>query len=106
MQILGQFCTRVKVTPRPPRGSMRPLRATPPMRVPLPVGGIARGAGYAAGTTWVSVCLIVASLPPFLPQGYGMVFRAGAQGGREAPLGVANKASAVAVALPALTIGL
>lgn len=61
--------------------------------------------GYGTRTTALSTLLIVASIPLFLAQGYGMVFRARDQMGRDATVTVANKAMALCVTLPALAYG-
>ena len=62
--------------------------------------------GYGARTTWLSVFLILATLPLSLAQGYGMVFRAREQMGRDATVTISNKAIALCATLPALAFGL
>lgn len=61
--------------------------------------------GYDARTRWLSVLFILASLPLFLAQGYGMVFRARDRMGRDAAVSVAYKALALSITLPALVLG-
>lgn len=61
--------------------------------------------GYDARTTLLSVLLIVGTLPLFLAQGYGMVFRACDKMGRDAAVSVSNKVIALCVTLPALAFG-
>jgi O-antigen/teichoic acid export membrane protein len=86
-------------------GTALVLRAAFAILVIVPAGAIAWALGYGAHTTWLSVFLILASLPLFLAQGYGMVFRARDQMGRDAVVSVSNKAIAVGVTLPALALG-
>jgi O-antigen/teichoic acid export membrane protein len=108
----GQPFLVIRQVARDPRqsgdllGTALALRVALALLVTIPVGLIAWALGYAARTTWLSVCLILASLPLYLAQGYGMVFRARDQMGRDATVSVVNKAIALAVTLPALTIGL
>ncbi len=86
-------------------GTALALRAAFAMVVTVPAGLMAWALGYGARTTWLSVFLILASLPLFLAQGYGMVFRAREQMGRDATVSVSNKAIALCVTLPALALG-
>ncbi len=71
----------------------------------LPVGAIAWVLGYGARTTWLAMAFILSTLPVFLAQGYGMVFRARDRMGRDATVSVANKVVALAAMLPALALG-
>ncbi|MFI5006812.1 MAG: oligosaccharide flippase family protein [Solirubrobacterales bacterium] len=86
-------------------GTALALRVAFALVVTIPAGLIAWTLGYGARTTWLSVCLILASLPLSLAQGYGMVFRARDQMGRDATVSVSNKAIALGVTLPALALG-
>ena len=61
--------------------------------------------GYDARTRWLAVLFILASLPLFLAQGYGMVFRARDQMGHDATVTVAYKALVLSLTLPALLLG-
>jgi len=86
-------------------GTALVLRAAFALVVIVPAGAIAWALGYGAHTTRLSVFLILASLPLFLAQGYGMVFRARDQMGRDAVVSISNKAIALGVMLPALALG-
>ena len=86
-------------------GAALALRAAMAVAVILPAGLIAWGLGYGARTTWLSVLFILASLPLFLAQGYGMVFRARDQMGRDAIVSISNKAITLLIALPTLALG-
>jgi O-antigen/teichoic acid export membrane protein len=107
----GQPLFVIRQAARDPLGSGDLLGAALALRVAfavvvmLPAGLIAWGLGYGARTTWLSVLLILASVPLFLAQGYGMVFRARDQMDRDAVVSISNKAIALAVALPALALG-
>jgi O-antigen/teichoic acid export membrane protein len=81
------------------------LRAALAIVVIPPAGVTAWALGYGAHTTALAVLLILAGLPFFLAQGYGMVFRAHDQMGRDAGVSVANKMVALAVTLPVLAAG-
>ena len=70
-----------------------------------PAAGVAWMLGYGVRTTSLLVLLLVASLPLFLAQGYGMVFRARDEMGRDAAVSVSSKAVALGLALPALALG-
>jgi O-antigen/teichoic acid export membrane protein len=86
-------------------GTALALRVAFAIAVIVPAGLIAWELGYGVRTTWLSVFLILASLPLFLAQGYGMVFRARDQMGRDALVSVSSKAIALGVTLPALALG-
>jgi O-antigen/teichoic acid export membrane protein len=86
-------------------GTALALRAGLAVAVAIPAGLIAWALGYGGRTSWLLVLLILASLPLFLAQGYGMVFRARDQMGRDAAVSVANKVIVLGVALPALAAG-
>lgn len=81
------------------------LRAVFAIAMTVPMGLAAWALGYDSRTTWLAVSLILATLPPFLAQGYGMVFRGHDRMGRDAVVSVSNKAMVLAVALPALALG-
>jgi O-antigen/teichoic acid export membrane protein len=80
-------------------GTALALRAVFAAAVMVPAGLIAWALGYGARTTWLAIGMILASLPLFLAQGYGMVFRARDQMGRDALVSVCNKALALGLAL-------
>ena len=61
--------------------------------------------GYDAITCWYSVVFFVVSLPFFLAQSYGMVFRGRDRMGLDAWVSVANKIALLAYALAALALG-
>jgi O-antigen/teichoic acid export membrane protein len=86
-------------------GTALVLRTAFTLLVTVPAGLVAWSLGYGSRTTWLAVLLILASLPMFLAQGYGMVFRARDQMGRDATVAVSNKAIALSLALPALVLG-
>ena len=86
-------------------GTALALRVALSVAVTLPAALVAWALGYGARTIALLVLLILATLPLFLAQGYGMVFRARDQMGRDAAVSVANKAAALALALPALAMG-
>lgn len=86
-------------------GTALALRAGLAFAVAIPAGLIAWALGYGGRTSWLLVLLILAGLPLFLAQGYGMVFRARDQMGRDAAVSVANKVLVLGVALPALAAG-
>jgi O-antigen/teichoic acid export membrane protein len=81
------------------------IRVVLAVAVLAPAGLIAWLLGYGARTVWLSLLLILASLPLFLAQGYGMVFRASDRMGRDATVSVSNKIIVLCVALPALALG-
>lgn len=86
-------------------GTALALRAGMAVAVMAPVGLLAWGLGFGARTTGLSVLLVAASLPLFLAQAYGMMFRAFDRMGRDAVVSVANKAFVLALTLPALAAG-
>jgi len=86
-------------------GTALAMRVAGAALVSVPAGLLAWALGYDARTCWLSVLFIAASLPFFLGQGYGMVFRARDQMGRDATVSVANKVLALAITLPALALG-
>jgi O-antigen/teichoic acid export membrane protein len=86
-------------------GTALALRALFALLVTIPAGLVAWALGYGPRTTGLAVFLILASLPLFLAQGYGMVFRARDRMGRDAAVSVSNKAITLGIALPALALG-
>jgi O-antigen/teichoic acid export membrane protein len=87
-------------------GTALVLRVSFAVAIVFPVGLIAWALGYGARTTWLAVLFILASLPLFLAQGYGMVFRAHDQMGRDAAVSVSNKVCALCATLPLLMLGM
>jgi O-antigen/teichoic acid export membrane protein len=86
-------------------GTALALRAALAAAVLVPAGLIAWVLGYGVRTTGLVVFLILASLPLALAQGYGMIFRASDQMGRDAVVSVCNKAAALCLTLCALALG-
>ena len=86
-------------------GTALALRAAFAIAVIVPAGLVAWALGYGAHTTGLAMLLILAGVPLFLAQGYGMVFRARDQMGSDALVSVSNKAIALGVTLPALALG-
>jgi O-antigen/teichoic acid export membrane protein len=86
-------------------GTALALRTAFALIVTIPAGMIGWALGYGARTNGLSVSLILASLPLYLAQGYGMVFRARDKMERDVVVSVSNKAIALAVSLLALTLG-
>jgi O-antigen/teichoic acid export membrane protein len=86
-------------------GSALALRAAFTAMVAIPAGLAAWALGYGARTTGLAVFLILSSLPLFLAQAFGTVFRAHDQMGKDAAVSVSNKAMALLIALPALALG-
>jgi len=86
-------------------GTALAMRAGLAVAVTAPAGLLAWGLGFGARTTGLFVLLIAGSLPLFLAQAYGMMFRASDRMGRDAALSVANKAFVLALTLPALAAG-
>jgi O-antigen/teichoic acid export membrane protein len=105
-----QFYVIREVARSPDRGSRLlgtalVLRIAGAALVMVPMGFVAWVLGYDARTCWFSVAFIVVSLPFFLAQSYGMVFRGRDRMGLEAWVSVANKAALLALALAALSLG-
>ena len=72
--------------------------------VAVPFGLLAWALGYDAATCWYSVIFIAVSLPFFLAQSYGLVFRARDLMGLDAWLSVANKFALLGLALAAFAL--
>ena len=99
-----------EVARQPERGSLLlgttlVLRAAGAALVVVPSGLAAWALGYDAITCWYAVVFIVVSLPFFLAQSYGMVFRARDRMGLDAWVSVANKIALLGLALAALALG-
>jgi O-antigen/teichoic acid export membrane protein len=73
--------------------------------VTIPAGLAAWALGYTPRTTWLAVFLILGTLPFFLAQAYGMVFRARDRMALDAAVSVSNKTVTLCLALPALALG-
>ena len=86
-------------------GTALVLRAAGAALVVVPTGLAAWALGYDAITCWYAVAFIVVSLPFFLAQSYGMVFRARDRMGLDAWVSVANKMALLGLALVALALG-
>src|SRR5215471_17269340 len=65
----------------------------------VPTGLMALALGYDTRTSWLSVAFVGVSLPFFLAQSYGMVFRGRDRMGLEAIVSVVNRAAVLALAL-------
>ena len=105
-----QFYVIREVARQPERGSVLlgtalVLRAAGTVLVMVPSGLAAWALGYDAVTRWYLVAFIAVSLPFFLAQGYGMVFRGRDQMDLDAWVTVANKIALVGFALAALALG-
>ena len=99
-----------EVARQPERGSLLlgtalGLRAAGAALVVVPSGLAAWALGYDAITCWYAVAFIAVSLPFFLAQSYGMVFRARDRMGLDAWVSVANKIALLGLALAALALG-
>jgi O-antigen/teichoic acid export membrane protein len=86
-------------------GTALVLRTAAAAVVAVPSGLVAWTLGYNATTCWYVVVFIAASLPFFLAQSYGMIFRARDRMGFDAWLSVANKFAVLGFALPLLALG-
>jgi O-antigen/teichoic acid export membrane protein len=105
-----QFYVIREIARQPERGSLLlgtslVLRAAGTVLVTVPSGVAAWALGYDAVTRWYLVAFIAVSLPFFLAQGYGMVFRGRDQMDLDAGVTVANKVALVVFGLVALALG-
>jgi len=105
-----QFYVIREVARQPERGSLLlgtalVLRAAGAALVVVPSGLAAWALGYDAITCWYLVIFIAVSLPFFLAQSYGMVFRARDRMGLDAWVSVTNKIALLGLALAALALG-
>ena len=99
-----QFYVIREVARQPERGSLLlgtalVLRTAGAALVAIPSGLAAWALGYDAITCWYTVAFIAASLPFFLAQSYGMVFRGRDRMGLDAWVSVANKVALLGLAL-------
>jgi O-antigen/teichoic acid export membrane protein len=104
-----QFYVIREVARQPERGSLLlgtslVLRAAGAFFVMIPAGLGAWAFGYDPMTCWYLVVFIAVSLPFFLAQGYGMIFRGRDQMDLDAWVTVLNKMALVAVALIAFAL--
>jgi O-antigen/teichoic acid export membrane protein len=105
-----QFYVIREVARSPERGSQLlgtalALRAAGAALVAVPTGLVTWALGYDERTCWFSVAFIGVSLPFFLAQSYGMVFRGRDRMGLDAWVSVVNKLAILAAALAALALG-
>jgi O-antigen/teichoic acid export membrane protein len=105
-----QFYVIREVARQPERGSLLlgtalVLRTAGAALVAVLPGLAAWALGYDAITCWYSVVFFVVSLPFFLAQSYGMVFRARDRMGLDAWVSVVNKIALLGLALVALALG-
>src|SRR5229473_439702 len=105
-----QFYVIREVARAPERGSellgtALVLRTVGAALVAIPSGLVAWALGYDASTCWYSVAFIAVSLPFFLAQSYGMVFRGRDRMGLDAAVSVVNKIALLALALALLALG-
>jgi O-antigen/teichoic acid export membrane protein len=105
-----QFYVIREVARQPERGSLLigtalVLRTAAAALVAVPSGLAAWALGYDAITCWYTVAFIAVSLPFFLAQTYGMVFRGRDRMGLDAWVSVANKIALLGLALAALALG-
>jgi O-antigen/teichoic acid export membrane protein len=87
-------------------GTALALRAAGAVLVAIPTALVTWALGYDARTCWFSVAFIGVSLPFFLAQSYGMVFRGRDRMGLDAWVSVVNKLVLLALALAALAFGM
>src|SRR5882724_458110 len=86
-------------------GTALVLRAAGGALVAVPSGLAAWALGYDAITCWYSIAFIAVSLPFFLAQGYGMIFRGSDRMGLDAWVSVVNKIALLGLTLAALALG-
>lgn len=86
-------------------GTALVLRAAGTTLLAVPAGVIAWLLGYDVKTRWLCVAFIGVTLPFFLAQGYGFVFRGRDRMGLDAWVSVANKIAALVFAIAALALG-
>ncbi len=87
-------------------GSALALRVAFALVAVVPAAFAAWALGSGTSTIWLGALLMVASIPTFLIQGYGMVFRGRDRMGSDATVSSANKAIALAITLLALGLGM
>jgi O-antigen/teichoic acid export membrane protein len=86
-------------------GTALVMRALGAVLVSVPTGLMALALGYDARTSCLSVALIAVSLPFFLAQSYGLIFRGRDRMGLDATVSVVNRAAGLALAVIALRLG-
>ena len=86
-------------------GTVLVLRTVCSLLILLPAALMVLALGYDARTSWFSVAYLVVSLPFFLAQGFGLVFRGRDRMGLDSAISVVNKAAVLALALGALALG-
>jgi len=82
------------------------LRAVGTALVCVPTGLSAWALGYDARTSWFAVAFVALSLPLFLAQNFGVVFRGHDRMGLDATVSVTNRAVGLILALAVLGLGL
>src|SRR5450631_3577108 len=82
------------------------LRGVGTLLVCLPAGLAAWAFGYDRRTIWFSVLFLLCSLPFFLAQNFGVVFRGQDRMGLDATVSVTNRAAGLVLAFGALSFGL
>ena len=82
------------------------LRGVGTLLVCLPAGLAAWAFGYDRRTIWFSVLFLLCSLPFFLAQNFGVVFRGQDRMGLDATVSVTNRAAGLVFAFAALSVGL
>jgi len=105
-----QFYIIREVARQPERGSLLlgtalVMRIAGAALVAVPSGIAAWALGYDAITCWYTIAFIAVSVPFFLAQSYGMVFRGRDRMGLDAWVSVANKIALLGLALAALALG-
>lgn len=105
-----QFYIIREVARQPDRGGLLlgtalVLRIAGAVLVAVPSGIAAWALGYDAITCWYTVAFNAVSLPFFLAQSYGLVFRGRDRMGLDAWVAVANKVALLAFGLAALVLG-
>jgi O-antigen/teichoic acid export membrane protein len=83
-------------------GTVLVLRTVGAALVAVLSGLAVRALGYDAMTCWLTIAFIIVSLPFFLAQTYGTIFRARDRMGLDACVSVANKIALLLLALLAL----
>jgi len=82
------------------------LRAAGMVAIGVPAALVAWALGYDLRTRWFTVAFLLASLPFFLAQNFGVVFRGRDRMDLDAAVSVANRAVGLLLAVAALKVGL
>jgi O-antigen/teichoic acid export membrane protein len=82
------------------------LRSAGTLLVCVPASLAAWALGYEPRTIWFAVAFILFTLPFFLAQNFGFVFRGRDRMGLDAGVSVTNRAVGLLLAMPALALGL